>query len=329
MKINRKKEIALLTLTVLIGLFGSGIYSNAHSNIKSSADPPVNVVATTQLLRDFAQQVIGDKGTVSVIVQSGTCPGHYDASASDINLVADADIVFYHGFEWSQFLEQLLGDAENKGARYQINGSGPWGAPANAPSYVDEICDKLNSTYPSLNETFNQNSASYKDEIAAKKAEIEGLNANTYNFTGTKAAIMGYQTGFMSWLGFDITYQWWKDDNTMTPSDIQYLNDNATATETEIIVMNLPSGTEVGKEVADSMGIDSVAILNFPGVYGVNTYLGQLDINVALLHWKLNGGPDPRPTNDGIGINLIIPISASIIACIALIIFRKREVLFK
>lgn len=333
MKLKRKKIVLLITITILIGFIGQNMYSIAHSDIKTSSDPDVKVVATTNLLRDFAQQVIGDKGDVSVIIEGGSCPGHYDYSPSDINLVSSADIVFAHGFEWEQFLEELLDAAGKLDAAYNVSIQyKQWGDPRDAPLFVNEVYEILNETYPSLNETFTQNKNNYIDVINGFKTYIEANNKHLYNFNGTKAYISAHQKKFLQWLEFNITGDWgWKDDNSMTPGDLEDIIDGAEQTGAEIIVMNYQSGTEMGKEAAEELNIKSAALTNFPGVYGTGTYIEQLEFNIALLHHVLNGGPDPRPSSsdDTIGINLLIPILISAVASIALVIYLKRKALFE
>ncbi len=327
---KQKIIFALVGILIFYGVIGHIINAGAQKDLKSAADPQIKVVATTTILRDFSQQIIGDKGSVSVIIEGGMCPGHYDYTPSDINLVSDADIVLYYGFEWNQFLQELLTAADNTDAAYSISVDGglgwtQWGSPGNAPLFLDVICTHLNNTYPILNETFNQNCDNFKAHISTKKAEIEAQNALYYNFTDVKAYIMKHQTAFMSWLGFNITGDWDKDDNSMTPSDFDAIIDGAYETGAEIIVMNYQSGTDIGKEAADYLGIPSVPLLNFPGVYGIQTYLEQLDFNIALLNWALNNGADPRTSSNEIGLDLWIPFTTFALIGILLIIYMRSR----
>jgi ABC-type Zn uptake system ZnuABC Zn-binding protein ZnuA len=333
MQKNPKLIFLLICMLFFIGIVSQNVYVNLEVKSLNTADSEVKVVTTTTILRDFVQEIIGDEGVVSVIIDEGMCPGHYDYTPSDINLVIGTDIVFYHGFEWDQFLEPLLDAAGNKDAAYSMSGNGSlgytqWGSPGNVPLFLDVICEHLNNTYPLLSDNFNQNNAAYQSEVAIKKAEIEAQNMVVYNFTNVKAYIMNHQTAFMTWLGFNITGSWSKDDNSMTPSDLATIIDDAYASNTEIIVMNYQSGTEQGKAAADYLEIASVPLQNFPGMYGIQTYLEQLDFNIALLNWALNDGPDPRVSENGsIGPNLLLPISIfTTISIISLVFYSKRSI---
>ncbi len=315
----KKSRIIVISAILLATMFFIGNQNSTTINTRNpkiAQAPQIKVVATTTLLRDFAQQIVGDSGTVDIIIESGTCPGHYDYKPSDIVKVTDADVVFYHGFEGSLFLNELLTEAGNLDAAYSMSGNGSlgwtqWGAPANAVLFLDVICTHLNNTYPLLNTTFNQNCATYSAEVLAKKSEIETQNAAYYNFTDVKSYTMKHQKSFMMWLGFNITGEWDMDDNSMNPSEFAAIIDGAYSTGSQIIVMNYQSGTVKGKEAADYLGIPSAALLNFPGVYEALSYLEQLDFNVALLNWAINNGPDPRGSlTMEIGIDVVVPLMA-------------------
>jgi len=341
---RKKYKIAgiLLTTIFLFGFINQHIFVNIDSNTTrtdiQTSDSEVKVVTTTHVLRDFAQEVIGDAGKVSVIIESGSCPGHYDYPPSDINIVQDADIVFYHGFEGAGLLP-LLQEAENTAAAFgmiqnsSIWWSDQWGSPENAPKFVEVICSHLNETYPSLTETFNDNKEAYLAKLEGYKNYFEMKINSTYNWYNKNAYVMKHQKAFMNWIGFNVSGPsvWDMDDNSMTPSDIQHITDNASQWNAEIMVGNYHSGTDVGKEIADNLGIKNAFLLNFPGVYGVKTYIEQLEFNVALLNHVLNGGLDPRPSEGGgnIGVNLLIPLAISAIACIGLVIYKKRKSLFQ
>lgn len=336
-KSNRQKIITLIAITILIGVAGQGIYSRAESNVQSAIDSDINVVATTHILRDFAQEIIGDEGKVSVIIESGSCPGHYDYSPSDINVVENADIVFYHGFEWEGGLGSLLEEAGNTEAGFgmiqnsSISFTDQWGSPANAPLFLDVICDHLYDTYPLLNETFNDNKDAYLAKLEGYKTYYELKINTTYKWRNKNAFVMKHQKSFMEWLGFNVSGSnvWDLDDNSMTPSDITNIMNNASQHGAEIVVGNYQSGRDIGKEIANDLGIESTFLTNFPGVYGIDTYLGQIEFNVALLHHVINGGPDPRPYNsDTIGANLLVPLMVCVISGIALVIYMKRKSLF-
>ncbi|TXT66407.1 MAG: exported protein of unknown function [Promethearchaeota archaeon] len=342
MKKKFKMAFIALSLIFLFGLANLKIFSDrtiiTNKNDIEPSNSEVKVVATTHVLRDFAQEVIGDEGIVSVIIESGSCPGHYDYPPSDINIVQDADIVFYHGFEGSGLMP-LLQSAGNSDAAFgmiqnsSIGWPDQWGSPENAPKFVEVICSHLNETYPSLTETFNDNKDGYLAKLEGYKTYFEMKINTTYQWNNTKAYVMKHQKAFMNWIGFNVSGPsvWTMDDNSMTPSDIQHISGNASDWNAEIMVGNYHSGTDIGKEIADDLGIESAFLLNFPGVYGVKTYIEQLEFNVALLNHVLNGGPDPRPSEDGgfIGVNLLIPLVISFIACIGLIIYKKKESLFQ
>ena len=324
--------------SISLNLYGISENNSTNNTIRTS-QTEIKVVATTHILRDFAQEIIGDEGVVSVIIESGSCPGHYDYPPSDINLVESADIVFYHGFEGSG-LSALLAAAGNEDAAFgmiqntSIGWGDQWGSPDIAPKFVNAICSHLNDTYPLLNETFNDNRDAYLAKLEGYKTYYEMKINTTYKWNNAHAYVMKHQEDFMNWLGFNISgYDVWiTDDNAITPTEIADVTNGADQHDAVIMVGNCHSGTDIGKAIADALSIDSAFLINFPGIYGVDTYLEQIEFNVALLHHVLNGGPDPRTyaaDTSSIGIDLIIPLIIFIFACISLIIYKKRELIFQ
>lgn len=63
------------------------------------ADRKINVVATTGMIADTVANVGGDRVDVEGLMGPGVDPHLYKASASDVNKLDDADIIFYNGLE--------------------------------------------------------------------------------------------------------------------------------------------------------------------------------------------------------------------------------------
>jgi manganese/zinc/iron transport system substrate-binding protein len=73
----------------------------------------INVVATTGMIADAVQNVGGERVVVTALMGPGVDPHLYKASASDVTLLDNADIIFYNGLE----LEGRLSDVLVKMAR--------------------------------------------------------------------------------------------------------------------------------------------------------------------------------------------------------------------
>ncbi|MBD3227380.1 MAG: hypothetical protein GF329_04255 [Candidatus Lokiarchaeota archaeon] len=301
-----KKALYLLSIVILInilGLFALNFYNKRDIsdpylitgvpiNNSADVDPTKNeTVAASTLLGDFASQIIyGESGHVESVMPGGVCPAHYEVKPSDYDLVDSADIIFSHGMEAGFWLNDLLTGAGNTEAEVKVGpmvGGIPWGPPANAIHYVNNMTDVLNNTYnQTANQTkFRQNADNFIANIQSNKTYLEGL-ASTYGFDGIKVVCMMHQRAFLEWLGFEVVGEWTKSDEQMSVSEVNILIQNATTYGAQLIVSNLQSGTDVGAQVASESNAIHVILCNFPGgVPNTPTYIDQIHYNVEQLKY--------------------------------------------
>lgn len=76
----------------------------------------VRVVATTTTLGDVASNVVGDDGTVEVLLPVGADPHDYQASASQVASIQEADLVIANGLGLEEGLTDVLESAAADGA---------------------------------------------------------------------------------------------------------------------------------------------------------------------------------------------------------------------
>ncbi len=77
----------------------------------------VRVVATTSILGDLVANILGDDGTVEVLIGAGVDPHAYQASARDAAALRDADLVLANGLLLEEGLIATLEAAEADGVR--------------------------------------------------------------------------------------------------------------------------------------------------------------------------------------------------------------------
>ncbi|MGY4879162.1 metal ABC transporter solute-binding protein, Zn/Mn family [Vreelandella aquamarina] len=76
------------------------------SSFASADEAPLNVVATTGMIADIAQEIGGECVNVDTLMGPGVDPHLYQASASDVATLRSAEQIFYSGYS----LEGQLGD---------------------------------------------------------------------------------------------------------------------------------------------------------------------------------------------------------------------------
>ena len=108
-----KRTINLLTLFILgLLLVGCGGEEPA-----ANEDGTLSIVTTIGQVTDITRNVGGEHVTVTGLMGPGTDPHLYTASASDVDKLQNADIIFYNGLFLEAQMEEILEQiAENKPA---------------------------------------------------------------------------------------------------------------------------------------------------------------------------------------------------------------------
>lgn len=75
------------------------------------------VVATTTILGDIAENIVGEAGTVSTLMSPGQDPHSFDLSASAAAALRDADLVIANGLGLEAGFDDVLEDARDSGTR--------------------------------------------------------------------------------------------------------------------------------------------------------------------------------------------------------------------
>lgn len=128
--------IATLTLAALF-LTGCG-------SAPQSGDEGLSVLASTSFLADIAQNVAGDRLTVTSLLPIGADPHAYQAAPSDVSKIAESDILILNGVEYEHFIEPLLENAG--GERLVIEaaaGLTPHQMDEHSNSHADLACEQV------------------------------------------------------------------------------------------------------------------------------------------------------------------------------------------
>ncbi len=98
---------ALITLISLISLVGCGEAESPASVATPTVavEVPSAVVTTTGMIGDLVGSIVGDRGTVTVLMGEGVDPHLFKPTASDVRRLLAADLVFHNGL----FLEGRMG----------------------------------------------------------------------------------------------------------------------------------------------------------------------------------------------------------------------------
>lgn len=114
----------MLLLITISGLLLSSSCSTANSNNGHASNQAMTVVATTDIIADWAFQITGNSVQVFSLVPSGSDPHDFSPSAQDIAQIADADIIFSIGLGLeNKWLDSLIENTISQTTRLSILGN--------------------------------------------------------------------------------------------------------------------------------------------------------------------------------------------------------------
>ncbi|MFB0544185.1 MAG: metal ABC transporter substrate-binding protein, partial [Asgard group archaeon] len=242
-------------------------------NDSEERDTKLKIVVTTTVLGDFTERVGGDKIELTILDSSGMCPIDYDIKPEHILAVENAKLLLKHGVPGEAFLQKIL-DSATTIPPINTVGNSPWNLPSNALLIVDNITDALKDIDPnSENDAYYaQNAEDLKTEISNTADEIK-QEAEQLNVSDIKVISMIYWKAFLTWLGYNVTGSF---DGKHTASEMQTLVDMAKDENVSMVISNYQSGIEYGATIAQEAGISHVELTNFPGPFGVDSYVEML-----------------------------------------------------
>ncbi len=109
MQLGRWRRWFLITISLLL------VVTACDPDAGDGADG-IQVVATTSIWGDVAGNLVGDDGTVEVLIPIGADPHDYQASASQVTTLLRADLVIANGLGLEEGLHDVLENAVEDGA---------------------------------------------------------------------------------------------------------------------------------------------------------------------------------------------------------------------
>ena len=182
---NRRWGALLLATGVAAGLVGCG----------AAADGGPRIVATTNILGDIAQNVVGDAVEVVTLMPPGADPHSFEISAQEAAMLRDADLVISNGLGLEEGVQHHVDAAVEDGVPRFVAGdhvsvlefatddaSGPdphfWTDPARVTELLDPLADAIAEHVPGIDAAALAESAdAYAAHVDELDAELEAAFA--------------------------------------------------------------------------------------------------------------------------------------------------------
>ena len=173
------------------------------TNTVTMDEGKVHVVATTFPAYDFARAVVGDAGTVTMLISPGTETHSYDPSPQDIRKIQNCDLFIYGGGESDAWMDGILASIdmniptvamtevvsllksphienpdEEHHHEHSVYDEHVWTSPANAALIVAAVRDKLAKIDEDNADLYRAQAEAYIKEIETLDAEFADLVQN-------------------------------------------------------------------------------------------------------------------------------------------------------
>jgi len=96
---------ATLVVALLAGLIS---LMSCERTAQRTENGRLRILATTGMVADMIQQIVGDSATVEALMHAGVDPHLYKASQGDLRKILDADYLFYNGVHLEGKLASIL-----------------------------------------------------------------------------------------------------------------------------------------------------------------------------------------------------------------------------
>ena len=272
-----------LRLGILLGiclLIVSGLLAGCAQQVSSG----LKVVTGTSLIANIAADIGGDRVVVRNVIPPGLCPGQYDIKPSDIETLAQANVLVIHSWQQGQQdIKELTSAANNASLIIKtIELNDNWMAPPIQAEAVDKIAAALGEIDPANSAYYQERAEARTLAILAKGDEIQA-ELQAARISGVKVICSDMQTGFVTWAGFDVVATYGRPE-TITAAKVAEIVTQAKAAGVALVIDNLQSGPEAGKSMAHDIGAVQVTISNFPGgLENTETWEKAIDKNIELL----------------------------------------------
>lgn len=195
-----KKAVSIIIICAVFAALFSGC---GAAPAAPADDGKLSVVATIFPAYDFARQVVGDNGSVTMLIPPGSEIHSYEPTPQDIMKISACDIFIYNGGESDEWVDDVLSSIEGKVTVIRMTDcvtqveeeakegmyvheeeseagepeydEHVWTSPVNAQKICAAIADAAAERDPAHAEAYKKNLAAYTDELSALDKSFRGV----------------------------------------------------------------------------------------------------------------------------------------------------------
>jgi ABC-type Zn uptake system ZnuABC Zn-binding protein ZnuA len=258
-----------------------------------------DVLTTSTVLADIAQNIAGDRLTVGSLLPFGVDPHSYQPTPQDTAKVSKSKVLVVNGAEYELFLEPLLANAAGERTLIEAStslhlrsdaehGADPhlWLDPNNVIVYVENIRDGLIQFDPDGAEIYQANANAYITQLTELDAWINGQIAQILpprRLLVTNHEAFGY---FAERYGFTVVgtvIESFSSDASPSAQQMAALVDQIKSSEAPAIFLDAADNPALAQQIAAETGVKVVTDLHLEShrCPAAATYIEMMKYNVT------------------------------------------------
>jgi zinc transport system substrate-binding protein len=277
---KRKIVPSILVVLLLMSLF----------TLSSCNQQATDIMAGSSLIADIIQDVADGKLTAYTLIPPGMCPGHYDVKPSDVETLANSEVLIIHNWQQNmKNISDLVEAADNPDLVIKVIDVPDMPmVPQVQAETTDKIAQALGEIDPENSAYYQEKATERTQAMLAKGDEVKD-KFQAANASGVKVLCVEYQAGFAEWAGFNVVDTYGRPAD-LSVADVEELVVEAKEAGVALVIDNLQSGATSNSEtMAEDIGAIQVTISNFPGGFeNTETWEKAIDKNADLLLEALN-----------------------------------------
>jgi zinc transport system substrate-binding protein len=258
---NERRWKALEMKYLKIALVSAALGSLLMVGCSHKNAPPAKpmVIATTTHIESILESIARDHVSSTVLVQGGTCPGHFDIAPEHVVRLEKADMLIMHG--WEQWAARAIEAADNEQLQViKLTANGNAMIPEIHTSLAKEIT-KILCQMDSVNCTdYTSNLETHLQSVTDSVRTVKDLTSPLNNLP---VVCSEQQEALLTWLGCSVVAKYGRPES-MTPARLLHVAESAERAGVRVVVDNMQSGPEAGRALAEDIGAPHVALSNFP-----------------------------------------------------------------
>jgi len=252
-------RITLCVKTIFIVSLVSCILSGCKNN---NNEPTPDIAVANSYLSAVVKDLCGNQQQVFDLVPPGMCPGHFDISPSQVNLLCNCKILFV--FDFQKNIEKAIPRIKERGLKVStVKSESGMCVPETYLSTARQVATALSEQKPLQKKHYESRLIEIEQRLNTLSENIV-KRINKSELRGTKVITSGRQAEFAKWLGLDYVSTFAGRD-TVTPAQIDQYLQAARESQIKIVIANKQEGTEMAETLADHLNVKCVVFSNFPG----------------------------------------------------------------